>query len=104
MIGVTVNGECDISACGSATGSEGAKFGGVLTEMKNRGVADVCVVVCDGLKGLPDAINTVWAFGRRSDLRDSLAPQHFRYASRRYWDQIAEEISPGLHRRHQGRG
>lgn len=31
----------------------------VLTELKNRGVADVCIVVCDGLKGLPEAITTV---------------------------------------------
>jgi putative transposase len=29
----------------------------VLTDLKNRGVADVCIAVCDGLKGLPDAIN-----------------------------------------------
>jgi hypothetical protein len=44
-------------------GGEGAKFWlAVLTEIKNRGVADVCIAVCDGLKGLPEAINTVSAF------------------------------------------
>jgi Transposase, Mutator family len=32
----------------------------VLSEIKNRGVHDVCIVVCDGLKGLPDAVNAVW--------------------------------------------
>jgi transposase-like protein len=32
----------------------------VLTEIKNRGVRDVCMVVCDGLKGLPDAVSAVW--------------------------------------------
>ena len=32
----------------------------VLTEIKNRGVRDVCMLVCDGLKGLPDAVNAVW--------------------------------------------
>jgi transposase-like protein len=32
----------------------------VLSEIKNRGVGDVCLVVCDGLKGLPEAIETVW--------------------------------------------
>jgi transposase-like protein len=32
----------------------------VLTEIKNRGTNDVCMVVCDGLKDLPKAINTVW--------------------------------------------
>ncbi|KMV13517.1 hypothetical protein ACT16_23970, partial [Mycobacterium heckeshornense] len=40
---------------------EGAKFWvRVLSEIKNRGTQDVCMVVCDGLKGLPDAIETVW--------------------------------------------
>jgi putative transposase len=32
----------------------------VLTEVKNREVRDVCLLVCDGLKGLPDAVSTVW--------------------------------------------
>ena len=32
----------------------------VLSEIKNRGTRDVCMLVCDGLKGLPDAVNTVW--------------------------------------------
>lgn len=32
----------------------------VLTEVKNRGVEDILIVCCDGLKGLPDAIRTVW--------------------------------------------
>ena len=42
-------------------GGEGAKFWlAVLTEIKNRGTGDVCIVVCDGLKGLPEAVNTVW--------------------------------------------
>jgi putative transposase len=60
-IGVTVNGERDILGIWAGEGGEGAKFWlSVLTEIKNRGVADVCIVVCDGLKGLPEAINTVW--------------------------------------------
>jgi hypothetical protein len=32
----------------------------VLTELKNRGVEDVCIIVCDGLKGLPELITTTW--------------------------------------------
>jgi putative transposase len=40
---------------------EGAKFWlGVLTEIRNRGVADVLIVCCDGLTGFPDAIEAVW--------------------------------------------
>ena len=40
---------------------EGAKYWmRVLSEIKNRGTQDCLIVVCDGLKGLPEAITTVW--------------------------------------------
>ena len=39
------------------SGGEGAKqWLNMLTELKNRGILDACIVCCDGLKGLPDAI------------------------------------------------
>ena len=60
-IGVTVDGERDILGLWVGTGGEGAKYWQqVLTEIKNRGAEDVCIVVCDGLKGLPESINTAW--------------------------------------------
>jgi len=31
----------------------------VLTELKNRGIGEVCIAVCDGLKSLAEAINTI---------------------------------------------
>jgi transposase-like protein len=41
--------------------TEGAKFWlGVLTELQNRGVKDILIACVDGLKGFPDAINTVY--------------------------------------------
>lgn len=41
--------------------NEGAKFWlGVLTELKNRGVEDILIACMDGLKGFPDAIETVY--------------------------------------------
>ena len=41
--------------------NEGAKFWlGVLTELQNRGVQDILIACVDGLKGFPDAINTVF--------------------------------------------
>ena len=41
--------------------SEGAKFWlGVITELKNRGVQDIFIACVDGLKGFPEAINTVF--------------------------------------------
>jgi putative transposase len=62
-LAVTVDGTRDILGlwAGEHGDGEGAKYWWrVLSEIKNRGVADVCIVVCDGLKGLPDAVNTLW--------------------------------------------
>ena len=60
-IGVTVDGQRDILGIWAGNGGEGAKHWlGVLTELKNRGVTDVLMLVCDGLKGLPEAVTTVW--------------------------------------------
>src|SRR6202035_4488397 len=58
-LGVTVDGTRDFLGlwAGEHGDGEGAKFWlRVLTEIKNRGVRDVCMLVCDGLKGLPDAV------------------------------------------------
>jgi hypothetical protein len=62
-LAVTVEGTRDILGlwAGEHGDGEGAKFWArVLSEIKNRGTLDVCMVVCDGLKGLPAAIDTVW--------------------------------------------
>jgi len=41
--------------------TEGAKFWmGVCAELANRGVKDVLIVCCDGLKGFPEAIAATW--------------------------------------------
>lgn len=41
--------------------NEGAKFWlSVITELKNRGIQDVFIFCVDGLKGLPEAINSVY--------------------------------------------
>src|SRR5687767_674836 len=60
-LAVTADGGRDILGLWAGDGGEGAKWWlRVLTEIKNRGAGDVCMVVCDGLKGLPDAIAEVW--------------------------------------------
>ena len=94
-IGVTCSGERDILGLWAGDGGEGAKFWlAVLTEIKNRGTNDVCIVVCDGLKGLPEAITTVWDRAIVQTCVIHLLRNTFRYASRKYWDQIAKDIRP----------
>jgi putative transposase len=95
VIGVTVHGERDILGLWAGDGGEGAKFWlQVLTELKNRGVNDVCIAVCDGLKALPDAITTVWELAVVQACIIHLIRNTFRFASRKYWDQIAHDLRP----------
>lgn len=95
VIGVTVSGERDILGLWAGDGGEGAKFWlQVLTELKNRGVADICIAVCDGLKGLPDAITSVWELAVVQQCIIHLIRNTFRFASRKYWDQISRDLRP----------
>jgi putative transposase len=41
--------------------TEGARFwAGVCAELRNRGVRDILIACCDGLTGLPEAIEATW--------------------------------------------
>ena len=55
--------------------AEGSRFwAGVLAELRNRGIKDVLFVCCDGLSGLPGAIDGDLAQGDGADLRHSPDP------------------------------
>ena len=59
-LGVNTEGHKELLGLWMAE-NEGAKFWlSVLTELKNRGVKDILIACVDGLKGFPDAINTVY--------------------------------------------
>lgn len=94
-IGVTVDGKRDILGIWASPGSEGAKWWlSVLTEMKNRGVADACIVVCDGLRGLPEAIAATWPQAVVQSCVLHLIRNSFRYAARQHWDALARDLRP----------
>jgi transposase-like protein len=94
-IGVTIDGKRDILGIWAGSGGEGAKYWlQVLTEIKNRGTDDVCMVVCDGLKGLPDAIETTWPMAITQTCVLHLIRNTFRLASRRDWDKMAKDLRP----------
>jgi putative transposase len=61
---------------------------------ENRGVEDVCIVVCDGLKGLPDAIGNTWPQAIVQTCVLHLIRQTFRLAGRQHWDAIAKALRP----------
>jgi putative transposase len=62
--------------------------------LKNRGVQDVLIAVCDGLKGLPESINTVWEKTLVQSCVIHLLRNTFRYAARQDWDSIARDLRP----------
>lgn len=60
-LGINTDGQKEIMGMRLAE-NEGAKFWlNVLTELQNRDVKDFLIACVDGLKGFPDAINTVYS-------------------------------------------
>ena len=59
-LGINLDGQKELPGMWLAE-NEGAKFWlNVLTELKNRGLQDILIACVDGLKGFPDAINSVY--------------------------------------------
>jgi transposase-like protein len=75
-------------------GGEGAKHWlHTLTELKNRGINEVLMVVCDGLAGPPDAI-AVWPATITQTCVVQPLRSSFRYAGRQHWDALAKALRP----------
>jgi hypothetical protein len=74
----------------------------VVVDLKNRGVADVFFVVCDGLKGLPDTVEAVWPHAIVQTCIIHLIRNTFRLTSRADLDAIKRAIKLGLKRWLQG--
>jgi transposase-like protein len=96
-LAVTCEGERDVLGlwAGEHGDGEGAKYWlRVLTEIKNRGVNDVCMIVCDGLKHLPAAVAQVWPQTIVQACIVHLLRNSFRYASKKDWAAIAKALKP----------
>ena len=93
-MGVNLHGERDVLGMWvGPTGGEGAKFwGSVLTELRNRGIADAFIVCCDGLKGLPDAIRATWPKADVQLCVVHLVRSSLRFTSKKYWGPVCREL------------
>ena len=59
-LGINTDGEKELLGLWMAQ-TEGAKFWlSVMNELRNRGLQDIFIACCDGLKGFPEAIETVY--------------------------------------------
>jgi transposase-like protein len=96
-LAVTCDGEREVIGlwAGEHGDGEGAKYWlKVLTEIKNRGVNDVCMLVCDGLKQLPAAVAQVWPQTIVQACIVHLLRNSFRYASKADWAGVAKALKP----------
>jgi transposase-like protein len=93
-IGVNLDGQRDVLGMWVAPSSgEGAKFWmSVLTELRNRGVGDVFIVCCDGLKGLPDAIRATWPGADVQLCVVHLVRSSLRFSSKKYWGPLCRDL------------
>jgi putative transposase len=93
VVGVTVDGTRDVLGLWIGDGGERPKYWHqVLSEIKNRGVNDVCIVVCDGLRGLVESINDVWPLAIVQTCVLHLVRNTFRYASKAHWYELARDL------------
>ena len=93
-IGVNLDGERDVLGLWlGPSGGEGAKqWATMLTELRNRGVADALIVCCDGLKGLPESIRTTWPDATVQTCVVHMVRNSLRYASKKHWQTIVKEM------------
>jgi transposase-like protein len=94
VMGINLDGDRDILGLWvGPTGGESPKFWlSVMTELKNRGIADVLVLCCDGLKGLPDAARATWPLVDVQLCVVHLVRNSLRYASKKHWGQITRQL------------
>lgn len=92
-VGINCAGERDVLGMWVGTGGEGAKhWMSVLAELRNRGVQDVCIACCDGLRGLPEAIEEIWPQATVQQCVVHLVRSSLRYASKAHWSRLTKDL------------
>lgn len=94
-VGVDVEGRKHVLGIWIGDGGEGAKWWlNVLTELRNRGLQDALIVCCDGLKGLPGAIETTWPHALVQTCVIHLMRASFKYVSWKDRKAVAAALRP----------
>ena len=61
-------------------------------DLQDRGILDACIVCCDGLKGLPEAIGPVWPQSIVQTSVAHLVRNSLRYSSRQHWQKMRGQL------------
>ncbi|MFE2709384.1 IS256 family transposase [Streptomyces mirabilis] len=92
-VGVDMDGCKDVLGLWAGDEGEGATtWMTVLSELRNRGVEDVCIVACDGLKGLPDAVTATWPKATVQTCVIHLIRASLRFASKQHHAKLVTEL------------
>jgi putative transposase len=93
-IGIDEEGQKEVLGLWSAA-NEGAKFWlSVMTELKNRGMRDAYIVCTDGLKGFPQAIETVFPKAQIQTCIVHLIRASLNYVSWKERKTVAADLKP----------
>ena len=93
-LGVTVDGDRDVLGMWFQE-TEGAKFWmQVLSDLKQRGVADILICCVDGLKGFPEAIEAIYPQTVVQTCLVHLIRHSLKYVPRREREQVARDLKP----------
>lgn len=93
-IGINLEGKKEVLGLWTAA-NEGAKFWtGVLTELRNRGVKDVYMVCVDGLKGFPQAIESVFPKALVQLCMVHMVRGSLKYATWKDYKKVAADLKP----------
>ncbi|MBV9039207.1 MAG: IS256 family transposase [Acidobacteriaceae bacterium] len=94
VIGINLEGNKEVLGLWAGQ-AEGAKFWlQVVTELKNRGVQDIYIACVDGLKGLPQAIETVFPKAQVQLCVVHLVRNSLHYVSWKERKTVAAELKP----------
>jgi putative transposase len=75
--------------------TEGAEFWmQVLSELKQRGVADILICCVDGLKGFPEAIEAIFPMTTVQTCIVHLIRASLKYVPRKQYDQVTKDLRP----------
>ena len=103
-IGIDLDGRKDVLGLWTSA-NEGAKFWlQVLTELRNRGVKDIFIACVDGLKGFPQAIETIFPQAQVQLCIVHLVRASLSYVSWKERKQVAADLKTDLPGGDGGRG
>lgn len=97
-LGVDIEGQKDLLGMWIAE-NEGAKFWlQVMTKLKNRGVQDILIASVDGLKGFPEAINTVFPETKIQLCIVHMVRYSLKFVSYKNKKELVRDLKKNIHR------